>query len=187
MDSTSRGSQMCRLGRINLKWLTNVMTQVRGRKFVDMQNGVQSCMLSQSFHFLNINRMHNAWNENCIVTSPAYIVFITDSCFSHITQILGCPSFLRQIIWFYFWLQQQNSSHCWKPCFIIKNFAWFFFLCFCQFSHLQEMWRWDFKIQTIPNTLLCCLLSVWTEKHTQLQTLWLTYSPCSSVDIISLY
>lgn len=130
MDSTSRGSQMCRLGRINLKWLTNVMTQVRGHKFIDMQNGVASCMLSQSFHFLNINRMHNAWNENCIVTSPTYIVFITDSCFSHITQILGCPSFLRQIIWFYFWLQQQNSSHCWKPCFIIKNFAWFFFFVF---------------------------------------------------------
>jgi len=61
MDSTSRGSQMCRLGRINLKWLTNVMTQVRGHKFIDMQNGVASCMLSQSFHFLNINRMHNAW------------------------------------------------------------------------------------------------------------------------------
>ena len=160
------------------------MTQVRGYKFVDTQNRVQSCMLSQYFHFLNINRLHDAWNDNCIVTSPTYRVFITDSCFSLITQILGCLSIPRQILLFYFWLQQQNFFHYSEPCFIIN----FFFGGGDQFSHLlQEMWRWDFKIQTIPNTLPCSLLSVWTEKHAHLQTLWLTYYPCSSLDIISLY
>jgi len=152
---------MCRLGRINLKWLTSVMTQVRGRKFFDTQNRVKSCMLSQSFHFLNINRMHNAWNDNCIVTST-YIVFITHSSFFLITQILGCLSILRKIIWSSFWLQQQNSSCYWEPCFIIKIFLHGLFLLggfvnFLTFSKKCGDGTLKYRLYQVHCCAVCCL------------------------------